>query len=165
MSETGNLLLLNPPTVTSTVRSVGTKLKQRTRSSPSCCLYLSYVYGHVTIISIYRLDTECISCSKPDDNVKLLIGELTFEVIISGVKSYTSISRSRWPRSVRCDDTAAWVLGVRVRISSQHGCQILVSVVCVQVQVSATGWSLVQRSSTVVCVCVFCVMECDQVRH
>ena len=49
MSETGNLLLLNPPTATSTVRSVGEKLRQRTRSSPPCYLYLSYVYTHMTI--------------------------------------------------------------------------------------------------------------------
>jgi hypothetical protein len=29
-----------------------------------------------------------------------------------------------------------------------HGCLSLVSVVCCQVEVSATGWSLVQRSPT-----------------
>jgi hypothetical protein len=29
-----------------------------------------------------------------------------------------------------------------------HGCLSLVSVVCCQVEVSATGWSLVQRSAT-----------------
>jgi hypothetical protein len=29
-----------------------------------------------------------------------------------------------------------------------HGCLFLVSVVCCQVEVSATGWSLVQRSPT-----------------
>jgi len=86
MSETGNLLLLNPPTVTSAVRSVGEKLRQRTQSSPPCYLYLSYVHAHVTVVSICRLDTECISCSKPDDNVKLLIRALTFEELISSVK-------------------------------------------------------------------------------
>jgi hypothetical protein len=38
-----------------------------------------------------------------------------------------------------------------------HGCLSLVSVVCCQVEVSATGWSLVQRSPTE------CgVSECDR---
>jgi len=40
-----------------------------------------------------------------------------------------------------------------------HGCMSVVSVVCCQVEVSAMGRSLVQRSSTE---CV-CVIECDQV--
>jgi hypothetical protein len=37
-----------------------------------------------------------------------------------------------------------------------HGCLSLVSVVCCQVEVSATSWSLVQRSPT-----ECCVSECD----
>ena len=41
-----------------------------------------------------------------------------------------------------------------------HGCLFLVSIVCCQVQVSAMGWALVQRSPTdCACVCV-CVIEC-----
>jgi len=45
----------------------------------------------------------------------------------------------------------------------------VVSVVCCQVEVSATGRSLVQRSSTegvCVCVCVcVCVSECDHLQQ
>jgi len=35
-----------------------------------------------------------------------------------------------------------------VRILLGHGCLSVVSFVCCQVEVSATGWSLVQRSPT-----------------
>ena len=41
---------------------------------------------------------------------------------------------------------ASWDLGFESRW--RHGCLSLVSVVCCQVEVSATGWSLVQRSRT-----------------
>jgi hypothetical protein len=51
---------------------------------------------------------------------------------------------------------AVYVLGVRplaywdcgFESRRGHGCLSLVSVVCYQVEVSATGWSLVQRSPT-----------------
>jgi hypothetical protein len=39
-----------------------------------------------------------------------------------------------------------------------HGCMSLVSVVCCQVEVSATGWSLVQRSPTECRVSQMCVI-------
>ena len=41
---------------------------------------------------------------------------------------------------------AYWDCGFESRRG--HGCLSLVSVVCCQVEVSATGWSLVQRSPT-----------------
>jgi hypothetical protein len=41
---------------------------------------------------------------------------------------------------------AYWDCGFESRRG--HGCLFLVSVVCCQVEVSATGWSLVQRSPT-----------------
>jgi hypothetical protein len=43
---------------------------------------------------------------------------------------------------------AARLLGLRVRIPPGHGCLSLVNVVCCQVEVSAPGRSLVQRSPT-----------------
>jgi hypothetical protein len=48
----------------------------------------------------------------------------------------------------------AWVFGrsltriVGSNPTGGHGCLSVVSVVCCQVEVSATGWSLVQRSPT-----------------
>jgi len=57
--------------------------------------------------------------------------------------------------------TAARLMGLRVGIRRGHGFLSFVSVVCCQVEVSATGPSLVQRSpvETGVCVCV-CVCLC-----
>jgi hypothetical protein len=56
--------------------------------------------------------------------------------------------RSQWPRDLRRRSTAARLLRLWVRISPGHGCLSVVSVVCVQVEVSATSWWLVQRSPT-----------------
>jgi hypothetical protein len=49
---------------------------------------------------------------------------------------------------------ACWNRGCESRL--QHGYLFLVSVVCCQVEVSASGWSLVQSSHTECCMC-----ECD----
>ena len=54
---------------------------------------------------------------------------------------------SQWPRGLRRGSAAARFLGLRVRIPPGHGCLFL-SVVCCQVEVSATGCSLVKRSLT-----------------
>jgi hypothetical protein len=51
---------------------------------------------------------------------------------------------------------AARLLGLRVLVPSEAWMSVFVSVMCCHVEVSATGWSLVQRSSTtVVCYCVW----------
>jgi hypothetical protein len=49
------------------------------------------------------------------------------------------LGRSQWPCGLRSGSSAA---------HRGHGCLSLVSVVCCQVEVSATGWSLVLRSPT-----------------
>jgi hypothetical protein len=65
--------------------------------------------------------------------------------------------RCQWPRGLRRGSAAARLLGLWVRIPPGHGCLSLVSVVCCQVEVCATGWSLVQRGPTE------CgVSECDR---
>jgi hypothetical protein len=57
--------------------------------------------------------------------------------------------RSQWPRGLRRRSAAVRLLGLRVRIPpGGHGCLSLVSVVCCQVEISASGWSLVQRGPT-----------------
>jgi len=67
-------------------------------------------------------------------------------------------SRSRWPRGLRRGSGALRLLALWVRIPPGGWmCVSLVSVVCCQVEVSATGWSLVQRRPTE------CgVSECDR---
>jgi hypothetical protein len=52
--------------------------------------------------------------------------------------------RSQWPRGLRPPD--CWDCGFESQRG--HGCLPVVSVVCCQVEVSATSWSLVQRSPT-----------------
>ena len=67
--------------------------------------------------------------------------------------------RSRWPHSLRRSSAAGRLLGLRVWIPL-GAWMFVVSVVCCQVEVSATGQSLVRRSTTAcVCECV-CVCVC-----
>jgi len=54
---------------------------------------------------------------------------------------------SQWPRGLRRRSAAARLLGLRVRIPPWT-CLTVVSVVCFKVEVSASGWSHVQRSPT-----------------
>ena len=56
--------------------------------------------------------------------------------------------RSQWPRGLRSGCAAVQFLRLWVRIPPVHGCLFLVSAVCFQVEVPASGWSLVQRSPT-----------------
>jgi hypothetical protein len=55
---------------------------------------------------------------------------------------------SQWPRGLRHGSAAARLLGLRLRMPPGHGCLSLDTVVCFQVEVSTTGWSLVQSSRT-----------------
>jgi hypothetical protein len=55
--------------------------------------------------------------------------------------------RSQWPSGLRRGSAADRLLWM-VRIPPGHGCLSVVSVVCCQVEVSATGWFLVQRKPT-----------------
>ena len=51
----------------------------------------------------------------------------------------------QWPRVLRRGPAVACLLELPVRMS-WYGCFSLVSVVCCRIEVSVTGWSLVQRS-------------------
>ena len=67
-----------------------------------------------------------------------------------------NLCRCRWPHGLRRGSAAARLLGLRVRIPL-GAWMCVVSVVCYQVEVAASGWSLVQRSPTE------CgVSECDR---
>ena len=76
---------------------------------------------------------------------------------------------SRWPSRIRRGSAAACFLALWVRIPLGHGCPSVMSVVCCQVEVSASGWSPLLKSPTecvcmCVCVCV-CVCVCGQVQQ
>jgi hypothetical protein len=65
--------------------------------------------------------------------------------------------RSQWPHGLSGGSAGTCLLGLRVRIPQGHKCLSLVSVVCCQMEVCASGLSLVQRSPTE------CdVSECDR---
>jgi hypothetical protein len=82
------------------------------------------------------------------------------ESVVLFITYYYTKRRSWWQRGLRRESSAARLLGLRVRIPLRHGNLSLVNVVCCQVEASATGWSLVQRSPTE-CVCVsFSVISC-----
>jgi hypothetical protein len=68
-------------------------------------------------------------------------------------------SWSQRPRGLRHGSAAVRFLGLWVRIPSGHGCLSLVSVVCCQVEVCASSWSLVQRDPTE---CGVFLTECDR---
>ena len=62
---------------------------------------------------------------------------------------YDVTYRSQWPRGLMRGSAAARLLGLWVRIPPErHGYLSVVSVACCQVEVSVSGWSLVQRSPT-----------------
>ena len=66
--------------------------------------------------------------------------------------SYCSINsvacRSQWPRGLRRGSAAANLLGLWVRIPPWAWLSVSTNIVCCLVEVSAPGWSLVQRSPT-----------------
>ena len=66
---------------------------------------------------------------------------------------------SLWPRGLRF---ACWDCGFESRRG--YGCPFLLNVVCCQVDVSASGWSLVQSSSTE-CGVSECDREASRVRR
>ena len=60
-----------------------------------------------------------------------------------------TLDRYELPRGLRRGSAALRFLGLRVRIPCRkHGCLSLVCIMCYQVEVSAKGLSLVQRSAT-----------------
>jgi len=61
--------------------------------------------------------------------------------------NFQSFCRSQWPRGLSCRSAAARLLGLWVQIPPGAWMSV-VTVVCCQVEVSASGWSLVQRSPT-----------------
>jgi hypothetical protein len=71
---------------------------------------------------------------------------LEFRRVIDTVQN--TLCRSQWLRVVRRGSTAALLLRLWVRIPPDHGCLSVVNVVCCLVEVSASDWSLVQRSYT-----------------
>ena len=84
--------------------------------------------------------------------------EKATEYIITGKwVSNVQSCRSQWPRSLRRTSTAARLPRLWFRIPPVAWMSV-VTVMCCQVEVSATSWSLVQRSPTD-CGASLCVLE------
>jgi hypothetical protein len=64
----------------------------------------------------------------------------------------------QWPLRLRRGSAALHLLGKRLRIPPGHGYLSVVSVVGCQLQVSALGWSLVQRIPTE-CLCLSVILK------
>jgi hypothetical protein len=64
---------------------------------------------------------------------------------------YRLDSRSQRPRGLTCASAAARLLGCEFESRRGNGCPSLASVVCCQVEGTASGWSLIQR----------CPIECS----
>jgi hypothetical protein len=82
-------------------------------------------------------------CSKREQSIPVTTGKKTttnipFGIVLEG--------RSQWPRSLSLRPLACWDCGFESH--RLHGYLSVVSVVCCQVEVSATNWSLVQRCPT-----------------
>jgi hypothetical protein len=58
------------------------------------------------------------------------------------------VSRSQWPRGLRCGSAAFRLLACGFEFRRGHGLLSVVSVVCCEVEVSASGRSLVWKSPT-----------------
>jgi len=73
------------------------------------------------------------------------------------------VCRSQCPRRLRRRSETARLLRFWFRKPPGHGCMSIVSDVCCRVEVSATSWSLVQRSSTD-CGAALCDIETSWMR-
>jgi hypothetical protein len=77
--------------------------------------------------------------------------------ILRNIRINTERNQPQWPRNRRRGSAAVRLLRLWVRIPLRHWYLSLVGVVCCQVEVRASGWSLVQRNPTE------CgVFECDR---
>ena len=76
----------------------------------------------------------------------------------AAIISSTSLhnDRFRWSRVLRRRSAAACLLGLQVPIPPVYGCPSRVSVMWCQVEISVSGWSLIQRCPT-----ECCGSECD----
>jgi hypothetical protein len=81
----------------------------------------------------------------------LLKGDLYWLVVLRSSWHRTgpvfNFNQFQWPRGLRRVSSAAGLLGLRVRITPNAWITV-VSVVCCEVEVPTTDWSLVQDSAT-----------------
>jgi len=141
----------------SLILNFGAKLKRvvslRTRCPVSIELEAGWVSGPVC--SHWRRETFLLFAGKVmelcylDPPSRSIVTDYEISCLASFMGAEDHNDRSQWPRGLMCRSATSRLLGLRVRISSGPQIWVSVSVVCCQVEVSATGRSLVQRSPTV----------------
>jgi hypothetical protein len=91
---------------------------------------------------VQRIKSLYDSMSAPLHFSILFSGSVIISKYISGVTIPVAARSKAWV----CGLSIVGIVGSNPAVG--HGCLCVVSVVCCQVEVSATGWSLVQRSPT-----------------
>jgi hypothetical protein len=89
---------------------------------------------------------------------------LVVKEILCPVKLFTSYiatlkNQSQWTRGLRCGSPASACWDCVFESRREQGCLCVVNVVFCQVEVSATGWSFIQRSPTECGVCLSVIVK------
>jgi hypothetical protein len=100
------------------------------------CFVIAFVPSSPYLVRI-RTRNHSLDFSSHQPRVIIWMCVCLWNLTLSDLGSWHG--RSQWPRGLRRGSATAGLLGLRVRV---------VSIVCCQVEVSASGWSLVQRSPT-----------------
>jgi hypothetical protein len=86
----------------------------------------------------------------------LLPSQLCCIADIGIIYSKFCLNHFHWPRVLMLGSAATRLLDFGLRISQVYGCLYVVFIVCCQVEISASDWSLVQRSPN-----EYYVSKCD----
>ena len=145
-------IYLNNRTCLETIKQYSVLSDTRERQSEN--------YSNVLFFRLYSVTVISLAIPWPSISVSDITGTLVRTENIR-LLYYTILQlrcRFQWPRGLRRSSAAARLLRLWVRFPpGWHGCLSVVSVVCCQVEVSATSSSPVQRGTTD-CGASFCVI-------
>jgi hypothetical protein len=119
---------------------------------------MSYIYIYIYIYDISHLRFKHLRWYRISEGKELFLSSYVLLILVNQSINFPRYKTSQCQRlrGLMRWSTAARLFGLR----RGHGCLFLVIVACCQVEVSATGRSLAQRSSTE---CVRAT-ECNQVQ-
>jgi hypothetical protein len=111
-------------------------------SLPYVFNFSSFLLSTKTRLWLFRVKKYFEDCCREDFELVEWRGNLT------GLIELKVRFRSQWSRGLRRQSAASCFLGLWVRIPRRHRCLCFLWLLCRQAEVSASGWSLVQRSPT-----------------
>ena len=120
-------------------------LNQRRHRVPSI-LYEDPLLSGANVASISSSRNRYVTSDIGNGNIRIIV--LQSKNVSPFILGTPFWRRSQWPCGLRRRSAAARLLRLWVQIPPGHGCLSVVSVVCCEVEVSATSWSLVQRTPT-----------------